>query len=45
MELVKRGKASDVGFRHNGTLNMGKTLDRPDFVTLMGEKVNDMRFT
>lgn len=42
-ELVREGDPSDIGFKHNGSLSMHKTLGRQPFIK-MAEPVNDMRF-
>ena len=42
-QLVREGEPSDIGFKHNGAMNMHKTLGRQPFIK-MGEPVNDMRF-
>lgn len=42
LQLVKEGQ-NEIGFRHNRSLNMKKTLKRPSFLS-MAQATNDSRF-
>ena len=32
MQLVREGRNNELGYFHNGSISMKKTLKRPDFV-------------
>ena len=44
MQLVREGRTNELGYKHNSSISMKKTLNRPGFVENMGESVHEARF-